>query len=124
MTHRAARGGGGGDERGGGGDGGEKTRKKTEKNLARLPGDEDRLAAAGGAGAGAATRRRLRAFPAAKATDAERAVRVSYERRVKVGAGGGAVGDVAAHPRAVRADDAAGMWTRALEENTETLAAD
>lgn len=124
VTHRAARGGGGEDERGGGGDGGEKNAEKNGKNLARLPGDEDRLAAAGGAGAGAATRRRLRAFPAAKATDAERAVRVSYERRVKVGAGGGAVGDVAAHPRAVRADDAAGMWTRALEENTETLAAD
>ena len=92
---------------------------------ARLPGDEDRLAAAGGAGAGAATRRRLRAFPAAKATDAERAVRVSYERRVGTGAVGGAVGDAAgAHPRAVRAEDAAGMWTRALEENTETLADD
>ena len=92
---------------------------------ARLPGDEDRLAAAGGAGAGAATRRRLRAFPAAKATDAERAVRVSYERRVGTDAVGGAVGDAAgAHPRAVRAEDAAGMWTRALEENTETLADD
>jgi hypothetical protein len=92
---------------------------------ARLPGDEDRLAAAGGAGAGAATRRRLRAFPAAKAPDAERAVRVSYERRVGTGAVGGAVGDAAgAHPRAVRAEDAAGMWTRALEENTETLADD
>ena len=92
---------------------------------ARLPGDEDRLAAAGGAGAGAATRRRLRAFPAAKAPNAERAVRVSYERRVGTGAVGGAVGDAAgAHPRAVRAEDAAGMWTRALEENTETLADD
>ena len=115
VTHRAARGGGGGDGHG---------RDAEKNNLARLPGDEDRLAAAGGAGAGAATRRRLRAFPAAKATDAERAVRVSYERRVGAGAVGVAVGDVAAHPRAVRADDAAGMWTRALEENTETLAAD
>ena len=88
VTHRAARGGGGEDERGGGGDGGEKRGKKRKKSRAS-PGGRGSTRGGGRRGRGRGDAATVtRAFPAAKATDAERAVRVSYERRVKVGAGG------------------------------------